>query len=106
MPNNIALCYSSSNGKDWRQVRPDLICPLNHMKSLPPQAKKAQFTVIVNEGLEPPVWDKGIGSIIVTYSLIMVFPKLNPIIVDFAAVRRYTRKKDKKTRVVLFHYYG
>ena len=51
---------------------------------------------MAKEGLEPPVWDKGIGSIIVTYSLIMVFPKLNPIIVDFAAVRRYTRKKDKK----------
>lgn len=48
------------------------------------------------EGIEPPVWDKGIGSIIVTYSLIMVFPKLNPTTVDFEAVRRYTRKKDKK----------
>ncbi|MCI2282412.1 hypothetical protein L3081_02115 [Colwellia sp. MSW7] len=31
---------ASSNSKDWRQVRPDLICPLNHMKSLPPQAKR------------------------------------------------------------------
>ncbi|MCI2282410.1 hypothetical protein L3081_02105 [Colwellia sp. MSW7] len=51
---------------------------------------------MAKEGIDPPVWDKGIGSIIVTYSLIMVFPKLNPIIVDFAAVRRYTRKKDKK----------
>ena len=48
------------------------------------------------EGIKPPVWDKGIGSIIVTYSLIMVFPKLNPTIVDFEAVRRYTRKKDKR----------
>jgi len=48
------------------------------------------------EGIEPPVWDKGIGSIIVTYSLIMVFPKLNPTIVDFEAVRRHTRKEDKR----------
>jgi hypothetical protein len=51
---------------------------------------------LAKEGIEPPVWDKGIGSIIVTYSLIMVFPKLNPTTVDFEAVRRYTRKKDKK----------
>mgnify|MGYP006162451667 FL=1 len=50
---------------------------------------------MAKEGIEPPVWDKGIGSIIVTYSFIMVFPKLNPTIVDFEAVRRHTRKKDK-----------
>lgn len=50
---------------------------------------------MAKDGIEPPVWDKGIGSIVVTYSLIMVFPKLNPTIVDFEAVRRYTRKKDK-----------
>jgi hypothetical protein len=48
------------------------------------------------EGIKPPVWDKGIGSIIVTYSLIMVFPKLNPTIVNFEAVRRYTRKEDRR----------
>lgn len=47
------------------------------------------------EGIEQPIWDKGIGSIIVTYSLIMVFPKLNPTIVDYQAVRRHTRKEDK-----------
>ena len=34
------LRNGSSNSKDWRQVRPDLICPLNYMKSLPPQAKR------------------------------------------------------------------
>lgn len=51
---------------------------------------------MAKEGIAPPVWDKGIGTIIVTYSLIMVFPKLNPIIIDFEAVRRHTRKKDKK----------
>ncbi len=48
---------------------------------------------MAKEGIEQPLWDKGIGSIVVTYSLIMVFPKLNPTIVDFEAVRRYTRKK-------------
>ncbi len=51
---------------------------------------------MAKEGIEPPVWDKGIGSIIVTYSFIIVFSKLNPTIVDFEAVRRHTRKKDKK----------
>ncbi len=51
---------------------------------------------IAKEGIDPPVWDKGIGSIVVTYSLIMVFSKLKPLIVDFEAVRRYTRNKDKK----------
>ncbi len=50
---------------------------------------------MAKEGIEQPLWDKGIGSIVVTYSLIMVFPKLNPTIVDFEAVRRHTRKKDK-----------
>ena len=51
---------------------------------------------MTKEGIEQPIWDKGIGSIIVTYSLIMVFPRLKPTIVDFEAVRRYTREKDKK----------
>jgi hypothetical protein len=51
---------------------------------------------MTKEGIEQPVWDKGIGSIIVTYSLIMVFPRLNPTIVDFEAVRRHTRNKDKR----------
>jgi hypothetical protein len=50
---------------------------------------------MAKEGIEQPLWDKGIGSIIVTYSLIMIFSKLNPTIVDFDAVRRHTRKKDK-----------
>lgn len=51
---------------------------------------------MTKEGIEQPTWDKGIGSIIVTYSLIMVFPKLNPTIVDFESVRRHTRKKDRR----------
>jgi hypothetical protein len=51
---------------------------------------------MTKEGIEQPIWDKGIGSIIVTYSLIMVFPRLKPTIVDFEAVRRHTREKDKK----------
>lgn len=51
---------------------------------------------MIKEGIQPPIWDKGIGSVIVTYSFIMVFPKLNPTIVDSEAVRRHTRKKDKK----------
>lgn len=51
---------------------------------------------MTKEGIEQPIWDKGIGSIIVTYSLIIVFPRLKPTIVDFEAVRRHTRKKDKK----------
>ena len=50
---------------------------------------------MAKEGIEPPVWDKGIGSIIITYSFIMVFARLNPTIVDFEAVRRHTRNKDK-----------
>jgi hypothetical protein len=50
---------------------------------------------MTEEGIEPPEWDKGIGSIIVTYSLIIVFPRLSPTIVDYTAVRRHTRKKDK-----------
>ena len=56
---------------------------------------------LAKEGIEPPAWDKGIGSIVVTYSLIMVFPKLNPTIVDFEAVRRHTRKKDKYLAFIL-----
>jgi len=48
------------------------------------------------EGIEQPTWDKGIGSIIATYSLIIVFSKLNPTIVDYKAVRRHTRKEDKR----------
>ena len=51
---------------------------------------------MTREGIEQPIWDKGIGSIGITYALIMVFPKLKPTIVDFEAVRRHTRKKDKK----------
>lgn len=51
---------------------------------------------MAKEGIEPPAWDNGIGSIIVTYSFIMVFPRLNPTIVDFEAVRRLARNKDKK----------
>mgnify|MGYP000216932577 CR=1 FL=1 len=51
---------------------------------------------MIKEDIQHPIWDKGIGSVIVTYSFIMVFPKLNPTIVDFEAVRRHTRKKDKK----------
>jgi hypothetical protein len=43
---------------------------------------------MAKEGIEQPLWDKGIGSI-------MIFSKLNPTIVDFDAVRRHTRKKDK-----------
>ena len=50
---------------------------------------------MAKEGIEQPLWDKGIGSIVVTYSLIMLFSKLNPTIVDVDAVRRHTRKKDK-----------
>ncbi len=34
------LRSGGSNGSDWRQARPDLICPLNHMQSLPPQARR------------------------------------------------------------------
>ncbi len=53
------------------------------------------------EGIEQPVWDKGVGSIGITYALIMVFPKLKPTIFDFDAVRRHTREKDK----ILAHFY-
>jgi hypothetical protein len=56
---------------------------------------------MAKEGIEQPLWDKGIGSIVVTYSLIMVFPKLNPTIVDFEAVRKHTRKEDKTLAVFL-----
>ena len=50
---------------------------------------------MAKEGGESPVWDKGIGSRVVTYSLIMLFPKwIKPPIVDVKATLRYMRKKD------------
>lgn len=49
---------------------------------------------MAKEGGGEPIWDKGIGSRVVTYSLIMIFPKLNPPIVDAKATRRFMRKKD------------
>lgn len=30
----------SSNNEDWRKIRPDLVCALNQMQSLPPQARQ------------------------------------------------------------------
>lgn len=47
---------------------------------------------MVKEGIEQTIWDKGIGSIIVTYSLIMIFPKLNSTLVDYQEVRRHTKR--------------
>jgi len=34
------IMRNDSTVKDWRKARPDLICPLNHMQSLPQQAKR------------------------------------------------------------------
>ena len=48
------------------------------------------------EGLEQPLWDKGIGSIGFTYALTIVFPKLKSILVDVDTIKRHTREKDKK----------
>lgn len=50
---------------------------------------------MAKEDILPPVWDKGIGSISITYAMIIVFPKLKPTIANYEAVRRHMRKKDK-----------
>lgn len=56
---------------------------------------------MAKEDIFPPVWGKGIGGVVISYSMIIVFTKLKPTIFDFEAVRRHTRKKDKKLAVFL-----
>jgi len=51
-------------------------------------------TEMAKEGILPPEWDKGIGTRGATYALIILFPKLNPTILDAKATRRYMRNKD------------
>lgn len=50
---------------------------------------------MAKEGILPPVWDKEIGSIMVTYSLVMVFSKIKSLIVDVEAVDDTPEKKIK-----------
>jgi hypothetical protein len=52
---------------------------------------------MAKEGIDPPVWDKGIGGRIIMYSMVIVAnkeAKYSPIADE--AILRFTRKKDKK----------
>ncbi|GAA6171315.1 hypothetical protein NBRC116592_09850 [Colwellia sp. KU-HH00111] len=52
---------------------------------------------MAKEGLEPAVWDKGIGGRIIMYSMVIVANKAakhSPIADE--EILRYTRKKDKQ----------
>ena len=53
---------------------------------------------MAKEGIEPPVWDKGIGARIIAYAGIIVFPNLtrHASLVNIEATKRYCRKKDKQ----------
>lgn len=50
------------------------------------------------EGIDPPIWDKGIGARIVAYAGIIAFPNLkrHASLVNIKATKRFTREKDKK----------
>lgn len=53
---------------------------------------------VVKEGIEPPVWDKGIGARMIAYAGIIVFPNLkrHASLVNIEATKRFARSKDKK----------
>ena len=53
--------------------------------------------VMVKEGIDPPIWDKGIGARIVAYAGIIAFPNLkrHASLVNIEATKRFTREKDK-----------
>lgn len=52
---------------------------------------------MAKEGIEPPVWDKGVGGRIIMYAMVIVANKAakhSPT--DDVAILRHTRIKDKK----------
>jgi magnesium-transporting ATPase (P-type) len=53
---------------------------------------------MAKEGIEPPIWDKGIGARIIAYAGIIVFPNLkrHASLVNIDATKRFARNKDKK----------
>lgn len=53
--------------------------------------------VMAKEGIDPPIWDKGIGARIVAYAGIIAFPNLkrHASLVNIEATKRFTREKDK-----------
>lgn len=53
---------------------------------------------MAKEGIESPVWDKGIGARMIAYAGIIAFPnfKRHASLVNIEATKRYSRKKDKK----------
>jgi hypothetical protein len=53
---------------------------------------------MAKEGIEPPVWDKGIGARMVAYAGVIVFPNLkrHASLVNIEATKRLARNKDKK----------
>lgn len=58
---------------------------------------------MAKEGIESPVWDKGIGARMIAYASIIAFPNLSrhASLVDIEATKRLSRKKDKKFAVFL-----
>lgn len=53
---------------------------------------------MAKEGIDPPIWNKGIGVRIVAYAGIIAFPNLkrHASLVNIEATKRFTREKDKK----------
>ena len=53
---------------------------------------------MAKEGIESPVWDKGIGARMIAYAGIIAFPnfKRQASLVNIEATKRFSRKKDKK----------
>lgn len=51
---------------------------------------------MAKEGLLPPTWDQGIGTRIVAYAGIIIFPNLkrHASLVDIEATKRHARRKD------------
>ena len=50
---------------------------------------------MLKEGIEPPIWDKGIGGRIIMYAMVIVTKKSSPhSLIDDEAILRLTRQKD------------
>jgi len=50
---------------------------------------------LLTEGIEQPVWDKGLGARFIAYAMIIVLKKPKPhSLVDDEGTLRYARKKD------------
>ena len=57
---------------------------------------------MAKEGLEPPVWDKGIGGRLMMYAIVIVTNKVSEhSLVNDSAILRHTRTKDYSLAVFL-----